>query len=257
MYFTRRCTNLTEEDFPDRHLPPTHPRGAVDRTTHPEIWQLDRWFDIYYPGVPRREAERRLPDLARGGLGTCAVVGNADNLLAATHGAEIDRHDFVFRFNTPLKGYEAHVGRRTSGLWTKPGYSAGGKRGGDVGAQKPSRFHVSPKERSVTSPDGVPVLVYGPSLPRWRQAAGAIYAAYKSEHNIDKGKPTGGWARVMAVVDSDLCTRVDIYGYSAGGGKYFARSSLVKDAHVVRVEHFSHRLIMATGIKGKVCVYGD
>ena len=26
----------------------------------------------------------------------------------------------------------------------------------------------------------------------------------------------GGWARLMAVIDSGLCTRVDIYGYSAG-----------------------------------------
>jgi len=49
---------------------------------------------------------------------------------------------------------------------------------------------------------------------------------------------------------------VDIYGFSSGGGKYFNRRASVKEAHVIRVEHFALRLLMASGAKGKVCVYG-
>jgi hypothetical protein len=37
----------------------------------------------------------------------------------------------------------------------------------------------------------MPVLVYGPSLVRWRQAAGSVYMSYKAQQNMDKGKPTG------------------------------------------------------------------
>jgi hypothetical protein len=77
-----------------------------------------------------------------------------------------------------------------------------------------------------------------------------------AEKGIRKGQPTGGWARLMALIDSGVCTRVDVYGFSAGGGKYFNTQATVKEAHVIRVEHFALRMLMATGAKGKVCVYG-
>ena len=51
--------------------------------------------------------------------------------------------------------------------------------------------------------------------------------------------------------------RIDVYGFSSGGGKYFQRRYEVKDAHVINIEHLSHRILMATGVKGKVCIYGD
>lgn len=77
------------------------------------------------------------------------------------------------------------------------------------------------------------------------------------EKGIRKGQPTGGIARVMALIDSGVCTRVDLYGFSSGGGKYFNRRATVKEAHVIRVEHFALRQLMASGAKGKVCVYGN
>jgi hypothetical protein len=46
---------------------------------------------------------------------TCAVVGSSPLLLSSSHGAEIDEHDVVFRFNfAPSTGYSRSVGRRTT-----------------------------------------------------------------------------------------------------------------------------------------------
>ncbi|KAK3280217.1 hypothetical protein CYMTET_11936 [Cymbomonas tetramitiformis] len=52
----------------------------------------------------------------RGGLWrSCAVVGNSGLLLKYRQGRAIDAHDAVFRFNdAPTKGFEDHVGRRTT-----------------------------------------------------------------------------------------------------------------------------------------------
>eukprot|EP00243_Klebsormidium_subtile_P012901 TRINITY_DN8163_c0_g1_i1.p1 TRINITY_DN8163_c0_g1~~TRINITY_DN8163_c0_g1_i1.p1 ORF type:complete len:391 (+),score=35.35 TRINITY_DN8163_c0_g1_i1:61-1233(+) len=48
-------------------------------------------------------------------LKRCAVVGNSGDLLDHAHGADIDGFDTVIRFNAaPTKGYEEHVGRKTT-----------------------------------------------------------------------------------------------------------------------------------------------
>lgn len=47
--------------------------------------------------------------------GSCAVVGSADVLRLAPHGADIDNHTFVWRLNNaPTRGWETAVGTRTS-----------------------------------------------------------------------------------------------------------------------------------------------
>jgi hypothetical protein len=38
-------------------------------------------------------------------------------------GKDIDSHDTVMRYNTPIKGYEQHVGTKTALLWSKSKYS--------------------------------------------------------------------------------------------------------------------------------------
>ena len=80
---------------------------------------------------------------------------------------------------------------------------------------------------------------------------------YKKDKKITKGTPTGGLARMISLMESGACTRVDIYGFSGGGGKYFKKSAVVKDEHIISVEHYIRRLMMATGLRGKVCVYGQ
>uniref|UniRef100_A0A061SD47 Alpha--sialyltransferase st3gal i-r2 n=1 Tax=Tetraselmis sp. GSL018 TaxID=582737 RepID=A0A061SD47_9CHLO len=203
---------------------------------------------------------KRLPDLKPGSLGSCAAIGNADNVLRHKWGREIDSHDFVVRFNVKLKGFEEHVGTKTDGLWTKPNYEYR-KEDGD---QKPSRFHVNPKyaPADLEPIDGVPVLVYGPHLNlKWRPVAKEIYSRYvKEKRRSPDTKPTGGWARLVAMMElaaTGACDRLDIYGFSSGGGKYFSRRYSVDSDHSISLEHFCHRLIMHTGIKGKVCVYGE
>ena len=68
------------------------------------------------------DAHPQLPDvipeedeLGSRKLGKCAIVGNSGSLLGGGHGAEIDTHDAVIRFNAaPTLGYEGDVGTKTT-----------------------------------------------------------------------------------------------------------------------------------------------
>ena len=49
---------------------------------------------------------------------SCVLVGNGPSLMSGKHGARIDKHDEVVRFNEcRVQGYEEHVGSRTT-LWS-------------------------------------------------------------------------------------------------------------------------------------------
>ena len=217
------------------------------------------WWKKYAPTASEDEVRDNLPLLRNNSLGTCAVVGNADNVLAHNNGAEIDRHDFVVRYNTVTKGYEKYVGKKVDGIFIKANYAQGPFKG----SQRPSKLHVIPKappKNLGRMPDGKMSVIYGPDVATWREDATAIYETYKKERKLKAGKPTGGWARLMGLIEqvaNGSCSRLDVYGFSSGGGKYFQRRYEVKDAHVINIEHLSHRILMATGVKGKVCIYGD
>mmetsp|Transcript_35700 Transcript_35700/g.68479 ORF Transcript_35700/g.68479 Transcript_35700/m.68479 type:complete len:334 (+) Transcript_35700:162-1163(+) len=66
-----------------------------------------------------KEAEELNDFLPRGGFNhkhrTCALVGASRQLLQRQHGPSIDSMEAVMRMNeAPVKGYEVHVGRRTT-----------------------------------------------------------------------------------------------------------------------------------------------
>mmetsp|Transcript_12489 Transcript_12489/g.17021 ORF Transcript_12489/g.17021 Transcript_12489/m.17021 type:complete len:226 (-) Transcript_12489:189-866(-) len=207
--------------------------------------------NIFQSGATLEEILPNLPNITKGGLGTCAIVGTADNLVGKNWGPQIDAHDFVVRFNTVTKGYEKDVGYKRDGLWTKDGYAS-------HNAVKPSRYHMIPKfpSKNLEPMDGIPIMVYGNALAKWRAVAREVYDIYKKDKRILKGAPTGGLARMISLIESQLCDRLDIYGFSSGGGKYFKRTQIVKDAHVINIEHYLRRVIMAAKLRGKVCVYG-
>jgi hypothetical protein len=195
-----------------------------------------------------------LPDFGKGQLGTCALIGSADNMLKKGWGTQIDAHDFVVRFNSKMKGFEKDIGYKTDGLWQKDSYV-----GAIGGNQKPSKYYMIPKiiPKNFVRKDGARIVGYSTALPSWRKAITEIYKIYKKDKKITKGTPTGGLARMISLMESGACTRVDIYGFSGGGGKYFKKSAVVKDEHIISVEHYIRRLMMATGLRGKVCVYGQ
>eukprot|EP00227_Mantoniella_beaufortii_P014970 CAMPEP_0197591376 /NCGR_PEP_ID=MMETSP1326-20131121/13040_1 /TAXON_ID=1155430 /ORGANISM="Genus nov. species nov., Strain RCC2288" /LENGTH=647 /DNA_ID=CAMNT_0043156789 /DNA_START=57 /DNA_END=2000 /DNA_ORIENTATION=+ len=195
-----------------------------------------------------------IPELGLGELGTCALIGSADNMLKKNWGKQIDSHDFVVRFNSVMKGFEKDIGTKTDGLWQKPSY-----QGSIGGSQKPRLYYMIPKDIPLgfEKSNGARIVAYGPALPKWRADIKNIYDIYKKDKKITKGTPTGGLARMISLMESGACSRVDIYGFSGGGGKYFKKSAVVKEEHIISVEHYIRRLMMSTGIVGKVCVYGQ
>lgn len=80
--------------------------------------------------------------------------------------------------------------------------------------KEPDRYHMIPKfvPKGLEPIRGKPIMVYGPALPRWREVARDIYLSYKADRKLTKGSPTGGWARMVSLAESGLCSRLDIYG---------------------------------------------
>mmetsp|Transcript_29029 Transcript_29029/g.52882 ORF Transcript_29029/g.52882 Transcript_29029/m.52882 type:complete len:300 (-) Transcript_29029:46-945(-) len=57
---------------------------------------------------------QKKPAVLQEGTQSCAVVSSSGALLDHLHGADIDSHDIVLRFNgAPTLGYEEHVGGKT------------------------------------------------------------------------------------------------------------------------------------------------
>ena len=58
-------------------------------------------------------------------FGSCAIVGNADNVIKGKFGHEIDEHDFVMRYGVITKPYLDAVGSKADGVFSKANYNAG------------------------------------------------------------------------------------------------------------------------------------
>jgi len=205
-----------------------------------------------------RRRVANLPSFTEGSLGTCAIVGNSDKMLKKKDGAAIDAHDTVFRHNTPIKGYEQHVGRKSSIVYVKNNYKKGGKSGLDksqsVGMGDAELAYALLMDLGKVDPsftvDGTPVFLRGGGAIPLARMRRDLYRAL----NAPRGKhASGGFARPMNLLASRLCTRVDLYGFSDdGGGKYFNKEKKVQSAHLMPFELWSYRYLQS---QGKLCVY--
>jgi hypothetical protein len=85
----------------------------------------------------RKQLFEQLPDyeqVRRLRYRTCAVVGSSPEALMYEDGAEIDRHDAVFRANmAPVRGYQKYVGNRTTVRVINPVESVIGARRESLG----------------------------------------------------------------------------------------------------------------------------
>jgi hypothetical protein len=54
------------------------------------------------------------------------LLSNGSTCTATQRGKEIDEHDTVFRHNTPTRGFEKNVGKKTGVVIVKSNYKGGG-----------------------------------------------------------------------------------------------------------------------------------
>jgi len=196
----------------------------------------------------------RLLDIDERGLGSCAIVGNSDNLMRDQRGAEIDAHDTIFRHNTPTAGYEKYVGARSSIVYMKTKYTKSPPKGSinlaKVELALAELKDIAEVPRSMRS-NGKHIFLRASASNHFARERRKLYSMV----GAGRKHPSGGWARPINLLASKLCTRIDVYGFSGNmGGKYFARRDKVRPAHLMAFEHWSYRYLMS---KKKLCVYGD
>ena len=200
-----------------------------------------------------------LPDFKRGSLGTCAVVGSAANVLKAKMGTEIDAHDTVLRFAGPHPAqYKRALGTKATGVFEKRSYSRRFK------LISPEKYFFFSGRRSSGPPGenfhkkGKQVVQYGSQIGGWRNEAQGMW---KEMTGSRRKAPSGGVARIIALANLSrmgACTRLDLYGFGARQqGQFFNTKKMVNRAHVPALEHRLRSYLMASGVMGKLCVYGD
>ena len=266
----KKILRLAAADYPCLILHQECMRNETSQHADKFFHEYDRLY-FQKSTLTREQKITKVPNFANLKLGTCAIVGNADNMLHHKHGKEIDEHDFVVRFNVITKPYKDGVGSKCSGLFLKPKYATSKfKRDLD-----PSMFNFFPKYvpfelKPATLPGGKPPLVYGQyDNGLWRTDLEQMFWGFIEEKNLtDAGysfgvkklpHPTGGLSRLRSMIQllsMGVCDRLDVYGFSVGGGKYFDPKKIVSHAHPISSENYFYRLYMATGVHGKFCLYG-
>jgi hypothetical protein len=98
MYFTQQCAQLySQPSTPATRDTLQGARSNPGVEVGVDKQSLVKWFEMYFPFLPLAQAIARLPNIPLGSWGTCAAVGNGDNVLGMESGADIDAHDFVIR----------------------------------------------------------------------------------------------------------------------------------------------------------------
>mmetsp|Transcript_34382 Transcript_34382/g.57731 ORF Transcript_34382/g.57731 Transcript_34382/m.57731 type:complete len:198 (-) Transcript_34382:236-829(-) len=177
-----------------------------------------------------------------GSWGRCAFVATGETVLTGEHGADIDDHDTVMRYNTPIKGFEKNVGQKVSLLWSKSKYLTTGV---------PTKGYIMSKIPGQTP-------LYTAAVASMRTFRDQIYRLWFQARKIPEGKAAAGFARAVALVKSGLCTEVSLYGFhtqpTRGGGKYFDRKAVVTKGHTIDWDGWLLKAMMDLGY---VCVYGE
>mmetsp|Transcript_46125 Transcript_46125/g.76861 ORF Transcript_46125/g.76861 Transcript_46125/m.76861 type:complete len:524 (-) Transcript_46125:80-1651(-) len=211
------------------------------------------------------EFAANLPDLSDGSLGSCAIVGNSDNMLKSQRGKDIDAHDTIFRHNTPITGFEKFVGERSTIVYMKSKYTQSKYADEKHAGLPPTELayaelkDISEVPREMKK-EGKHIFLRAAGANHFARERRKLYALVGSSgtgRNPKPKHPSGGFARPLNLLASKLCTRIDLYGFSGGmvpGGKYFAPREKVRPAHALDFEHWSYRWLMS---QGKLCVYGD
>ncbi|QDZ19633.1 sialyltransferase [Chloropicon primus] len=202
-------------------------------------------------GPKWNETAQNFLDLKPGSLGSCALIGNSENMLKYNWGESIDAHDTVIRHNTPVGKYAKHVGSKATIIWVKGRYKGGGSAKASLAYLLPKNVNELPKNFKK---DGKPILIRGIGAKPLDKTKRLLY--YLQGANLRRKHPTGGYSRPLNIIASRLCTRVDLYGFGSrnSSGKYFKKSAKVRPAHMMAFEHWTFRYMMS---KGKLCVYGE
>ena len=202
-------------------------------------------------GAKWNETAQNFVDLKPGSLGSCALIGNSENMLKYNFGAAIDAHDTVIRHNTPIGKYARHVGKKATIVWVKGTYKGGGSASASMAYLLPKNVDELPKNFKK---NGKPILIRGIGAKPLDKTKRLLY--YLQGANLRRKHPTGGYSRPLNIIASKLCTRVDLYGFGSrnSSGKYFKKSAKVRPAHMMSFEHWTFRFMMS---KGKLCVYGE
>ena len=183
-----------------------------------------------------------------GALGSCAFIATGETVLRGSFAKDIDAHDTVIRYNTPIKGFEKHVGTKTTLMWTKSKYGTTAKPTMgfiDSGGARDRRMSRGSKMFRINLGD---VRAFRDMSHRmWYQARG-----------IKEGKAAAGLTRAFMLLKSGLCTSISLYGFSTQsqgrGGKYFARKAVVTPGHAIDWDGWLLKALMDLGY---LCVYGE
>eukprot|EP00873_Tetraselmis_striata_P028511 jgi/Tetstr1/448775/TSEL_036009.t1 len=192
-------------------------------------------------GLPDTDRVTELPRKDLPAMGTrfrrCAVIASSKSVLTRAHGRDIDAHDVVIRTNqAPTKGFEEHVGRRTTFRVTNGAnafFSEDGAR--TICLRDPDRRSTTaaqarqlhgrlPSESARCTP-----LTWSPQFMayRWstfppRQTGGS------------KPKWSSGFTGLALAVN--LCQSVSIYGFSWGAGGYYYRKRYMGGMNNARMQ---------------------
>eukprot|EP00899_Mesostigma_viride_P017492 jgi/Mesvir1/25744/Mv01925-RA.1 len=232
------------------------------------------------------EGERYGLRLKAGSLGTCAVVGLGRNLLDKEKGVEIDDHKTVIRLGrAPLERYMRHVGRKTSVLFVRSI--------GDLGtdfwdtASEHHGEHMTTIHPSLFFWMGDPVLADDENpyqaVPPTGKMVGMPYVRSEGLSNTTalsdllsvlnayvrrqgraaqegtEMKASSGFTVVTTLIQAQLCSRIDLYGFSQDGvGHYFDEGANYRPGggfshrNVAGLEHYVYKVAQANGL---LCLY--